>query len=68
MASDRENDSNRDRKRETGDRKRTLGKGMTSPDSTQVPLKAETGEPDYDAIKGRIPPEDRGEDQRSSNR
>jgi hypothetical protein len=37
-------------------RKRVIGEGMTSPDSTQVPLKAETGEPDMDAIKGRIPP------------
>ena len=35
--------------------KRVIGKGMTSPDSTQVPLKAETGEPDWDAIKGRVP-------------
>lgn len=71
MANDRENDwsnddATRDRSREEGERKRTIGKGMTSPDSTQVPLKAENGEPDYDAIKGRIPPEDRGDE--SSNR
>ena len=29
-----------------------LGRGMTSPDSTQVPLSAETGEPDERAIRG----------------
>jgi hypothetical protein len=29
-----------------------VGKGMTSPDSTQVPLSAETGEPDERAISG----------------
>jgi hypothetical protein len=29
-----------------------VGKGMTSPDSTQVPLSAETGEPDERAIRG----------------
>lgn len=28
-------------------------KGMTSPDSTQVPLRADTGEPDEDALGGR---------------
>lgn len=67
MPNDRENDrsnedANRDRTHEEGGRKRTIGKGMTSPDSTQVPLKAETGEPDYDAIKGRVHP-DRQEDE-----
>lgn len=49
-------------------RKRVIGEGMTSPDSTQVPLKAETGEPDYDAIRGRIPNEEEDEDDRSSRR
>lgn len=29
-----------------------VGKGMTSPDSTQVPLSAETGEPDERATRG----------------
>ena len=33
------------------DRDRVIGKGMTSPDSTQMPLKAETGEPDYEALE-----------------
>jgi len=48
-------------------RKRVIGKGMTSPDSTQVPLKAETGEPDMDAIKGRIPSDrDKGQSKRPS--
>jgi len=30
--------------------KREIGEGMHSLDSTQAPLKAETGEPDYDAM------------------
>lgn len=29
-----------------------MSPGMTSPDSTQVPLRADTGEPDEDAISG----------------
>jgi hypothetical protein len=64
---DRErSDADRDKSREAN-RKRVIGEGMTSPDSTQVPLKAETGEPDYDAIRGRIPPEeDNDDDDRSS--
>jgi hypothetical protein len=61
MANDRDNpDAKPDDVHSKGnapERKRVIGKGMTSPDSTQVPLKAETGEPDMDAIKGRIPPE-----------
>ena len=35
--------------------RRVIGEGMNSLDSTQVPLKAETGEPDWDAVKGNIP-------------
>lgn len=70
MAKDRDrsssnDDATRDATRKEGERKRVIGRGMTSPDSTQVPLKAETGEPDYDAIKGRIPPEDRDRDEDS---
>jgi hypothetical protein len=30
--------------------KRVIGEGMTSLDSTQAPLKADTGLPDYDAM------------------
>ena len=58
MANDRDNpDAKTDDVRDPSDpaHKRVIGKGMTSPDSTQVPLKAETGEPDWDAIKGRVP-------------
>jgi len=44
-------------KKGESERKRVIGKGMTSPDSTQVPLRSDTGEPDWDAIKGRIPPD-----------
>jgi hypothetical protein len=59
-------DDGREQENEPG-RKRVIGKGMTSPDSTQVPLKAETGEPDYDAIEGRIPPdEDKSQSKRPS--
>jgi hypothetical protein len=71
MAKDRDNeressDIDREKPRQAN-RKRVIGEGMTSPDSTQVPLKAETGEPDYDAIRGRIPPEeDNDDDDRSS--
>ena len=60
MADDRnDRDSQNDRGDDLGqtnrDGKRVIGRGMTSPDSTQVPLRADTGEPDEDAIKGRIP-------------
>ena len=30
--------------------KRVIGKGMTSLDSTQAPLKSSNGEPDYEAM------------------
>jgi hypothetical protein len=58
MANDRDNRNFKDEdetSESSSKEKRVIGKGMTSPDSTQVPLKAETGEPDYDAINGRIP-------------
>jgi hypothetical protein len=58
MANDRDNQNRQDESNasdSSSKEKRVIGKGMTSPDSTQVPLKAETGEPDYDAINGRIP-------------
>jgi hypothetical protein len=72
MAKDRDNERgsspvDRDKSRQAN-RKRVIGEGMTSPDSTQVPLKAETGEPDCDAIRGRIPVEDEEQDDRSSRR
>jgi hypothetical protein len=54
-------------KKGESEQKRVIGKGMTSPDSTQVPLKSDTGEPDWDAIKGRIPPnQDKGGPKRPS--
>jgi hypothetical protein len=68
MADDRNNpDAKKDELREDiKSGKRVIGKGMTSPDSTQVPLRADTGEPDEDAIKGRIPPDqDKGSNQPS---
>jgi hypothetical protein len=57
MANDRDKrDSRKDELRDQiKSGKRVIGKGMTSPDSTQVPLRADTGEPDMDAIKGRVP-------------
>ncbi len=48
---DRNRDQNRDQNREQGrdeQRDRTIGEGMNSPDSTQMPLKASTGEPDWE--------------------
>lgn len=59
MANDREErdqqDKNRDElKKSNLSGKREIGEGMHSLDSTQVPLKAETGEPDWDAVKGRV--------------
>ena len=43
------------------DRKRVIGEGMNSLDSTQVPLKAETGLPDWDAVNGKIPKDEADE-------
>src|SRR5437764_5877996 len=36
-------------------RREGIGEGMTSPDSTQMPLRADTGEPDWEAVPGRRP-------------
>ncbi len=47
---------------------RYVGKGMTSPDSTQVPLSAETGEPDERAIRGDEGEQGRGRQSGSSTR
>ena len=46
---DKDSQSNRD---SSTKRDRTIGEGMNSLDSTQAPLKAETGEPDWDAMEG----------------
>ena len=35
-------------------KKRVIGEGMSSLDSTQAPLKAETGEPDWDAVDDKF--------------
>ena len=71
MASDRDNRDSKSedvsKKDSLREGKRVIGKGMTSPDSTQVPLRADTGEPDWDAIKGHIP-KDMEDDEDSSNR
>lgn len=72
MATDRDNPDakpdNVSKKGSAHERKRVIGKGMTSPDSTQVPLRADTGEPDWDAIKGRIPKDMESEDEGDSKR
>jgi hypothetical protein len=65
MADERDKRSEDQRKldelrKKTG--KREIGEGMHSPDSTQVPLKADTGEPDWEAIKGRIDSDRANED------
>jgi hypothetical protein len=52
MANDR-NDKDSQSDRDTSKKRdRTIGEGMNSLDSTQAPLKAETGEPDWDAMEG----------------
>ena len=42
-----------DRLKELADKHGGMSKGMTSPDSTEVPLRASDGEPDEEAIGGR---------------
>ena len=53
MANDREQRDQQDRSdndlNKKGDR-REIGEGMHSLDSTQVPLKSENAEPDWDAV------------------
>ena len=43
---------NADRLRELADKHGGMSPGMTSPDSTQAPLRASTGEPDERALRG----------------
>ncbi len=45
--------SNADRLRELAEKHGGMSPGMTSPDSTQVPLRADTGEPDEEAMGSR---------------
>lgn len=52
MANDRKDKDSQDRDT-SKKRDRTIGEGMDSLDSTQAPLKAETGEPDWDAMTDR---------------
>jgi hypothetical protein len=44
---------------------RVIGEGMTSLDSTQAPLKAETGLPDREAMTGGKEPSARDENEKS---
>jgi hypothetical protein len=71
MANDR-NDKDSQSDRDTSKKRdRTIGEGMNSLDSTQAPLKAETGEPDWDAMEGGRPDSARDSDDnsdRQSNR
>jgi hypothetical protein len=54
MANDRTQGSPDDRDRDrSSQRDRTIGEGMDSPDSTQMPLKASTGEPDWETQSDR---------------
>lgn len=48
---DLDNEQLRNAEKRAG-RDEPLGRGMSSPDSTQVPLSAETGEPDERAVRG----------------
>jgi len=45
--------SNAERLHELAEKHGGMSPGMTSPDSTQMPLRADTGEPDEDAAGGR---------------
>jgi hypothetical protein len=65
MADDRKDEahgsgSNAERLRELADKHGGLSPGMTSPDSTQMPLRADTGEPDEEAGGNRLPQRDAG--------
>jgi hypothetical protein len=50
MADKNSNDRSSQNSDDSSKRDRTIGEGMNSLDSTQAPLKAETGEPDWDAM------------------
>ena len=52
MANDRNDKDSQSDRDSSKKRDRTIGEGMNSLDSTQAPLKAETGEPDWDAMEG----------------
>jgi hypothetical protein len=55
MANDRDSNNDRASGQNSGSgnkRDRVIGEGMNSLDSTQAPLKAETGEPDWEAMTG----------------
>lgn len=52
MADEKSNDRDSQNSSSSGKRDRVIGEGMNSLDSTQAPLKAETGEPDWDAMTG----------------
>lgn len=56
-----------DKQSESGKSKsdRVIGEGMTSLDSTQAPLKAETGLPDREAMTGGKEPSARDNDEES---
>jgi hypothetical protein len=47
--------SNAERLRELAEKHGGMSPGMTSPDSTQMPLRADTGEPDEEAGGSRVP-------------
>lgn len=61
MADDRNEQShgaNAERLRELADKHGGMSPGMTSPDSTEMPLRADTGEPDEEAGGNRTPRHD----------
>ena len=62
MANDREQRDQQDQQK--GDR-REIGEGMHSLDSTQVPLKSEDAEPDWDAVSPERRKELESEDESS---
>ncbi|MDQ6829315.1 MAG: hypothetical protein M3081_10660 [Gemmatimonadota bacterium] len=46
MTDEQNQDRNKDKQSTEKHRDRTIGRGMDSPDSTQMPLRASDGEPD----------------------
>jgi len=68
MANDREQRDQQDRSNKDQDQKsgrREIGEGMHSLDSTQVPLKSENAEPDWDGVSDERREELENEDESS---
>lgn len=65
MKDDKRKSTDSAKKKSASKRDRVIGEGMTSLDSTQAPLKAETGLPDYEAMTGGQEPSARSSEKKS---